>query len=119
MVAEWSQLPHEFLQLISQKLNRELYLIRSRSFGQFSCQLFRSHPNIDVVMYLIKHDIFLFKPPKHQQNLHQRPWLIRIGPDFDGKTKLLHPLLFDGPLPSLFNYVLNFNKLSVIHLRHM
>ncbi|AES69423.1 hypothetical protein MtrunA17_Chr3g0088641 [Medicago truncatula] len=142
MAADWSQLPRELLQLISQKLNRELYLIRSRSvcswwrssipnyyqkhylpvkFGQLSCQLFGSHTNVDAISYLIKHDIFLIKPPKHKQTLHQCPWLIRIGPNFDGKTQLLYPFLFNSykPLPSCFNNVLDFNKLSVIHLRQM
>ncbi|AES77229.1 F-box SKIP23-like protein [Medicago truncatula] len=145
MEVDWSQLPSELLQLISQKLsNIELYLIRFRSVCStwrsssippnyhqnhlrlkfprlFSKQLFNHDidPNIDYVTYLIKHNLFIIKPPTTQ---HQhRPWLIMIGPDFQGKTQLWHPFsLRNEPLSSHFDgNVLDFNKLSVLHIGHM
>jgi hypothetical protein len=113
MEADWSQLPRELLQLISQKLNNsELYLLRFRSvcstwrssvpnycrnnhsflkqIPQFPNEIKppttsnRPTPTSNYVRCLSKQNIFLIKPPKQQTPLH--PWLIRIGPDLDGIT---------------------------------
>jgi len=108
----------ELMQLISEKLNNnEFYLTRFRSV----CPSWRSsisnfhHNNIHSLdPKLYKHNIFLIKPPTKPNQQH-RPWLIRIGPDFEGKTKLWHPLLPHERLPPL-RCVLDFNQLSVYNL---
>lgn len=43
---------------------------------------------------------------------------MKTGPNCDGKTQLLHPFFCHRPLSST-RIVLDFNKLSVLHLRQM
>lgn len=131
---DWSQLPKELLQLISEKLsNTEIYLIRFRSvcstwrrsssiprhphnYSSLKLPMFPDSENFDSC--ISKQNIFLIKPPN--QKTHLRPWLIRIGPNINGKTQLWHPLDLNQTSPSCFPYpydVLDFNKLSVLQLR--
>jgi hypothetical protein len=136
-MADWSQLPTELLQLISQKLNTEFYLLRFRSV----CSTWRSsipnfprnthlpfklpplYPDNDGICYLVKHTIFLIKPstiPKQHQQILQ-PRLIRIGPNVTGKIHLWHPLDLDQRLPFHFPHkvVFDFNHISIIDLGHV
>ena len=141
MAADWSQIPFELLQLISEKLNNsEFYLLRFHSV----CSTWRSssiplsnhqnpkplklphlltkktNTNIgSVSSHLIKHNILLIKPPLCHQTLHHHPWLIRIGPDSNGKTQLWHPFSFNQLLSSNFSSVIDFNKLSVLDFGHV
>ncbi|MCH98677.1 F-box protein, partial [Trifolium medium] len=136
---DWSQLPTELLQLISQKLNSEFYLLRFRSV----CSTWRSSiPNYppnhhlpfklpvpignDSICYLVKHNIFFMKPttitnPHQPQQIHQ-PLLIRIGPNINGKTHLWHPLNLNENLPFHFPdevVVFDFNHISIVDLGHV
>nr|AFK40639.1 unknown [Medicago truncatula] len=141
MAADWSHLPSELLQLISQKLDNELCLLHFRSV----CSTWRSSsiPNLKhknplplnlppfsqsnpffnilnskyTTGHLIKHTFFLIKPPQQQPSLN--PWLIRIGPDVYGKPQLWHPFSSNQLLSSDFNNVLDFNKLSLRILGRM
>ncbi|KEH25340.1 F-box protein SKIP23 isoform X1 [Medicago truncatula] len=65
--------------------------------------------------YITKQNIFLIKPPQQEQTLNLRPSLIRICQNARGKSKLYHPLLQNGD-KFLYNFVLDFNKLSILHL---
>jgi len=132
-MADWSQLPKELVQLISEKLDNEFYLLRFRSV----CSSWRSSipnnrlplnlpqfPNSNntvgsIIRELSKHSFFLIKPPitPNQQTL-QRPWLIRMGESFDGKFYLWHPFFRHQLIPS-FGYVLNLNQISVYSLGHV
>ncbi|GAU12653.1 hypothetical protein TSUD_121450 [Trifolium subterraneum] len=140
-MADWSLLPTELLQLISQKLNSEFYLLRFRSV----CSTWRSsipnhRPNNhlplklppllpdhnDSICYLLKHNIFFIKPttitnPNQPQQILQ-PWLIRIGPNANGKIHLWHPLNFNEHLPFHFPdevVVFDFNHISIVDLGHV
>ncbi|AES69487.2 putative F-box domain-containing protein [Medicago truncatula] len=147
MEADWSQLPRELLQLISQKLdNSELYLLRFRSVCSTWCSSVpnyrcnnhsflkqipqfpneikppttsnRPAPTSNYVRCLSKQNIFLIKPPNQQTPL--RPWLIRIGPDLDGITCLWHPFHLYQKYPLRFAHdLIDFNQLPVLHLGHM
>ncbi|KAK2440291.1 F-box protein SKIP23 [Trifolium repens] len=90
-MADWSQLPTELLQLISEKLKSEFYLLRFRSVCStwrssipnnrpnhhlpFKLPPIHSYPDNDNdnIFYLVKHNIFLIKPTtiptshQHQQ----------------------------------------------------
>ncbi|CAJ2639151.1 unnamed protein product [Trifolium pratense] len=144
-MADWSQLPTELLQLISQKLNSDFYLLRFRSV----CSTWRSsipnHPpnhhlpfklpplpdnnDNDSVCYVVKHNIFLIKPTtitipnqQQQQQIFIKPLLIRIGPNLNGnKIHLWHPLDLDQRLP--FNFtskvVFDFNHISIVDLGYV
>lgn len=139
MEVDWSKLPTELLNLISQRIYDEVDLIRFRSV----CSTWRSssipnhhhilpfkfpllklpvltEPNdIDTInsttsnWYLSKQNIFLIKPPQ-EQTLTLRPWLISTSQNMRGQTKYFHPL----PQYSTFNcgFVLDYNKLHVLHL---
>ncbi|PNX63858.1 F-box protein, partial [Trifolium pratense] len=55
-----------------------------------------------------------------QQQTLSLPWLIRIGPNVNGKTHLWNPLDLHQNLPIDFRYnVLDFNQLSIVELRHV
>ncbi|RHN77156.1 putative F-box domain-containing protein [Medicago truncatula] len=124
--SDWSSLPKELLHLISQRLDVELDLIRFRS----TCSTWRSsslpipnltlkfpHPyqssinNTTQFHSLSKRSFFLIKPPL------QRPWLIKITQNPNGKTKLLHPLLsYQSSHPLHFPHALDFSELYVLEL---
>jgi hypothetical protein len=135
-MADWSQLPTELLQQISQKLNNsQLYLLRFHSV----CSSWRrsSIPNchhnhlpsklphfpadeISYIRHLYKQNVFLIKPPPTNQTpLH--PWLIRIGSDLNAKTYLYHPLHPHHKYDylDLDHHLIDFNQLSVLHLRDL
>ncbi|WJX36874.1 hypothetical protein P8452_24708 [Trifolium repens] len=103
-MADWSQLPNELLQQISQKLNySDLYLLRFRSV----CSSWRRS---------------IFLPNCHH---HLRPWLIRIGPDVYGKPQIWHPFdvylqypLFFAPC-HFVHHLIDFNQLPIIDIGHM
>ncbi|KAK2386301.1 F-box protein SKIP23 [Trifolium repens] len=136
-MADWSQLPKDLLQLISQRLNSEVYLIRFRSV----CSSWRqsSVPNchhnhlpsklphfptdeINNVCDLSKQSIFLIKPPTnlHQQETPLRPWLIRIDTYINGKPYLWHPFDLHQKYPLQFAHdLIDFNQLSILHLRNL
>ncbi|KAK2368751.1 F-box protein SKIP23 [Trifolium repens] len=140
-MADWSLLPTELLQLISQKLNSDFYLLRFRSV----CSTWRSSiPNYppnhhlpfklpplplytdNSICYLLKHTIFLIKPTTipipHQPQQILQPLLIRIGPNKNGKIHLWHPLDLDYHLPFHFPdevVVFDFNHISIVDLGHV
>ncbi|KAK2386300.1 hypothetical protein QL285_060213 [Trifolium repens] len=142
-MADWSQLPTELLQLISEKINSEFYLLRFRSvcstwrrssipnFPHNNPLSFKLPPlfldNNGGICYLVKHTIFLIKPTtipipiphQHQQTLH--PLLIRIGPNVAGKTLLWHPLDLTKDLSFQFPHkiVFDFNHISIVDLGHV
>ncbi|CAJ2639154.1 unnamed protein product [Trifolium pratense] len=137
---DWSLLPTELLQLISEKLNSEFYLLRFRSV----CSTWRSSiPNFrpnhflplklpkpfginnDSMCCLLKHNIFLIKPTtipipiQHQPQKILQPLLIRIGPNVKGKIHLWHPLDLGQRLPFHFPHevvVFDFNHISIVDL---
>jgi len=84
---------------------------------------FRTNPNdIDTIKNnttfcnLSKQNIFLIKPPQQEeQTLTLRPWLIRTNQNTLGQTNCFHPL----PRSLSFDcrFVLDYNKLSAVHLR--
>jgi len=133
---DWSQLPKELLQIISEKLNNtEIYLIRFRSvcstwrrssssprhphnYSSLKLPMFPNFDDFDCVHCISKQGIFLIKPPTtpNQQKTPLHPWLIKIGPNLNGKTQLWHPLDLNQTSLSCFPYpndVIDFNKLSV------
>ncbi|GAU12656.1 hypothetical protein TSUD_121480 [Trifolium subterraneum] len=132
--ADWSELPKDLLNLILNRLDNEIDLIRFRSI----CSTWRSStiPYHDHILpfkvpllrynkssycYLFKCSRFLIKPSPQQQQRQQqeqtlvhRPWLIQIAKKSTGKTKLLNPDLLP---PFYFHSThLDFIKLSVLHL---
>jgi hypothetical protein len=137
--ADWSQLPKDLLNLISQRLNNELDLIRFRSVCSIWHTSIPNHHNIlpfkfplvkfsytyiiDIdsinnkdntsFCHLSKNNIFLIKPKQQQEDQTLRPWLIRIVQSSIGKTQLHHPLSRD---PFHFPHVLDFNRFSLLHL---
>lgn len=124
-VEGWSELPRELLDLISQRIDTEIDLLRFRSvcsnwrsfsipnhfYPPFKVPLFK-HPfsNDDIIpaffVYLSKRCFFLVKPPQ-QEDQGQQPWLIRITQTSTGTAKLSQGEKF---------HVLDFNNLSVLHL---
>ncbi|XP_058752482.1 F-box protein SKIP23-like [Vicia villosa] len=124
-MADWSQLPKDLLQLISEKLNSDFYILRFRSVcSTWRLSIPKPHnyfplelPHFSKYGKLYKHSIFLIKPPAtpNQQTLY-RPWLLRISPTSSGKVNFLHPFLLDTPIQ--FS-LLNFNQLSVYELGHI
>ena len=126
--ADWSELPQELLNLISQRIDNEIDLIRFRSI----CTKWRSFSipnhhrdiltikfplNIDSITNktqfcdLSKHSFFLIKPPP-QTLIH--PWLTKITQNSTGKIKRYLPLRrHSSPSPSP---VFDFNNFSLIHL---
>ncbi|CAI8596154.1 unnamed protein product [Vicia faba] len=134
--ADWSCLPPELLEQISERLNSEIYIFRFRSVcswwrdctprypNNHSSWELPEFPDSDEVFYvrrLSKQHIYLIKPPQHQQTLC--PWLIRIGRDLNGNLHLWHP--FDGCQSSLLfapfylaRSLIDFNHLPVLDLEH-
>jgi len=141
MAADWSELPKDLLNLISERIDSELDLTRFRSV----CSNWRSssipnhHPNstIEFPLFkapflsdsinnitsfckLFKHSFFLIKPPlQQQQQTLVQPWLIRITQTSSDKNRLIHPFLthqYQSPYPFHFPHALNFSELSVRHL---
>jgi hypothetical protein len=141
MAADWTQLPKDLLQLISDKLNSEFYQLRFRSV----CSSWRSsipknhHHHLNLpskfpapsnsnnilidhhsnsnsnnnasTFPLSKRTLFLITPPPNQQTLN--PWLIKIGPDSHHQTHLWHPLSRDTQFPLYYPILMDFNQLSV------
>ncbi|GAU12095.1 hypothetical protein TSUD_00610 [Trifolium subterraneum] len=126
--ANWSELPTELLNLISQRINNDLDLIRFRSVCHnwrtssisyhhhhtlpFNLPHFISHYPL---CSLSKHIIVLIKSPQKQDQETLQPWLIKISKNSNGETQLVHPL-HDNLNIYRFPYDLDFNKLSVVHL---
>ncbi|PNY04261.1 F-box family protein [Trifolium pratense] len=143
MAADWTQLPKDLLQFISEKLNSEFYQLRFRSV----CSSWRSsvpknhHHHLNLpskfptpsnsnniddhsnsnsnnnnasTFPLSKRTLFLITPPPNQQTL--QPWLIKIGPDSHDLIHLWHPLSRDKQFPLHSPHVIDFNHLSVIDL---
>jgi hypothetical protein len=135
--ADWSELPKDVLNLISQRIDNEFDFIRFRSV----CSNWRSFsiPNhltntlpfkfpllkhsiinsdidnqvFDQFCSLSKRIIFLIKPsPQQDQTLVHRPWLIRVTE----KTKLYKSPLFKFQLPSLLPFSIDLNNSSVLNL---
>jgi hypothetical protein len=134
---DWSELPKELLNLISQRFDVEVDLIRFRSICSNWRRSSISNHHTSILPFKIpvpklpffntdtssfcsfsKQSIFLIKPPPQQQQDQTllRPWLIRTRQNSIGKPKLLHPFLPDSH-PVRFPHVLNFNKFSILHLR--
>jgi hypothetical protein len=141
--ADWSELPKDLLNLISQRLDNELIdLIRFRSVcSNWHSSAIPNHHNIlpfkfpllkfsytniiDIdsinnndntsFCHLSKNTIFLIKPKQHQHEQTLRPWLIRIVQNSVGKTQLHHPLTYSRD-PSHFPHVLDSNQFSILHL---
>jgi len=141
MEVDWSKLPTELLNLISQRIYGEVDLIRFRSVCStwrsssspnhhdilpFKFPLLKlpvlSDPNdVDTInnttsfWYLCKQNIFLIKPPQEEeQTLTLHPWLISTSQNTSGQTKHSHPLPQYGTFNC--NFVLDYNKLPVLHL---
>ncbi|XP_058752472.1 uncharacterized protein LOC131625648 [Vicia villosa] len=103
-MADWSQLPKDLLQLISQKLNSDFYILRFRSV----CSTWRLS-----IPKLYNDIMFLIKPPVTPNEQTLRPWLVRISPTSTGKFNLCHPLLRDSLNIPSDPPMLDFNQLSV------
>ncbi|KAK2386316.1 F-box protein SKIP23 [Trifolium repens] len=134
--AEWSELPKELLNLISERIDNEIDLIHFRSV----CSSWRSSSSIpnhrintlpfklpllgyygdnkvsDPLCYLSKRIIFLIKPSPQQDQTLVRPWLIRVTQNPSGKTKLYKSPLFKFELPSLFPFSIDLINTSVLNL---
>ena len=141
---DWSKLPMELLNLISQRIDDEIDLIRFRStcstwrsssvlkllqilpskFPLFKLP-FLSDPNdMDTINgnnppfgRLSKQTLYLIKPPlqEEEEQTLLRPRLIRVSRNKRSQTRFFHPLLNYDPI-SCKRFVLDFNKLSVLHL---
>ncbi|XP_073224266.1 F-box protein SKIP23-like [Cicer arietinum] len=114
-MADWSELPRDLLQLISEFLQSEFYLLRFRSV----CSTWRSSISNNLHLYLPSQ----FPNPSHSINLHSNtntfPLSKRtIGPNSRDQTNLFHPLARDTPFPLRSPNVIDFNQLNVIHLGH-
>ncbi|AES69438.1 putative F-box domain-containing protein [Medicago truncatula] len=129
------ELPTELLNLISQRIDDELDLIRFRSvcstwrrssnsnhhpnsalkLPQLSYNLSDTINNINTSPFccLFKRTIYLIKPLRHHKQ--HRPWLIRVTQNSHGK-KLFHLLFKSFYYSHCFPRVLDFNKLSVLNL---
>ncbi|MCH82902.1 F-box protein [Trifolium medium] len=138
--SDWSELPKDLLNLISQQINNEVDLIRFRSICSnwrsssipihhsnilpFKFPLLEFPFNIDSInnntsfCNFSKCSYFLIKPPPQQQQktLFRRPWLIRVIQNSSGKTKLSQFPLPRFDLPSPFQFSLDLNRFSVLHL---
>jgi hypothetical protein len=128
--AGWSELPIELLNLISERLDDKIDIIRFRSI----CSTWRSstipnhHHHLPFKLprskqlsfvYLSKCSHFLIKPSpqtqqQQEQTLVRHPWLIQISKNTTGKLQLLLPHLIS---PSYFHSThLDFIQLSILHL---
>ncbi|XP_058762301.1 F-box protein SKIP23-like [Vicia villosa] len=139
-MADWTMLPKELLQLISEKLNSEFYRIRFRSvcstwrfsipkpYNPFPFYLPQFPDSSSSSIYsrdsdihkLDKHNIFILKPPTtpNQQTLY-RPWLVRISPTSSGKFNLWHPLSRNSLNIPYDSSVLDISQLSVFDIAQM
>ncbi|XP_045810189.1 F-box protein SKIP23-like [Trifolium pratense] len=138
----WSKLPKDLLNMISERLDNENDLIRLRSI----CSHWRSssipnhHANILAFKFplfkcvsptdtinnntnvpfcsLSKCSLFLVKRPPQQreQQTLLSPWLIRVTQNSTGKTQLSQSPLLPFDLPSPFQFSLDLNKFSVLHV---
>jgi len=135
MAVDWSELPNDLSNLISQGFDNKIDLIRFRSI----CSNWRSssipihHSNILTIQFplfqsplninsinnitefhnLSKHGFFLMKPP--QASRRHRPWLFRITHS-TGKIQFHDPLLRRGLHSSSDPVFFDFNKFSLLHL---
>jgi len=120
--ADWSELPNDLLNLISQRIDNEIDLIRFRSI----CSHWRSssipnyHRDMLTIKFLLfefplsKHSFFLIKPP--QVRCRRPPWLLRITQNSAGKTQFHQPLRQYG-LSNHHEFVcFDFNRFSLLHL---
>ncbi|AES58690.2 hypothetical protein MtrunA17_Chr1g0146401 [Medicago truncatula] len=136
MPVDWSELPNDLLNLISQLFDNKIDLNSFRSICSnwrsasipnqhrniFTLQfpLFRPPFNIDSInnisefRNLSKHGFFLIKPP--QVGRHRRPWLFRITQNSTGKIQFHDPLLRRGLHSSSDPVFFDFNKFSLLHL---
>ena len=103
--ADWSELPNDLVNLISQRFDKDLDLIRFKSV----CSMWRrssiSNHHHQILPFklprftsnsLSKHILYLIKPPPppppQEQEIPLRHWLIRITKNSRGETQLFHPL---------------------------
>ncbi|KAK2440334.1 hypothetical protein QL285_011757 [Trifolium repens] len=140
--ADWSELPKDLLDLISERIDNEIDLIRFRSI----CSTWRSStipihrhilpfkfplPKLPFAIdsinnsdtsfcYLSKRSLFLIKPPQQDQTLIRRPWLVKITQNSSGKTRLSQSSLISIHKTNTsafhFPHFLDFNQLSVLNL---
>ncbi|KEH34029.1 F-box SKIP23-like protein [Medicago truncatula] len=128
MAPDWSKLPKDLLQLISEKLDSELYQLRFRSVCSSWHSSIPKKPLLDLpsnfpfpsnntsntnTFPLSKRSILLITPPN--QTLHP-PWLIKIGPDSRDKTRLWYPLSLDYQLYLQLPQLIDFKEYHIIHL---
>ncbi|PNY00034.1 F-box protein [Trifolium pratense] len=130
MAAEsnWSELPKDLLYLIWQQIDNEIDLIRFRSICshwrsssippiQHSNILLSKFPHLKFPFNFSKCSYFLIKqPPQQQQIALFRPWLIRVTQNLSGKTKLSEFPLLPFNLTSPFQFSLDLNRFSLLHL---
>jgi hypothetical protein len=142
MAADWSQLPKDILNLVCERLDNELDLIRLRSICSHwrSSSVLNHHTNILPFKFpllkcvsptdtinnntnipfcsLSKRSLYLVKPPPQQQEQQTLipPWLIRVAQNSTGKTKLSQSPLLPFDLPSTFQFSLDLNKFPVLRL---
>ncbi|AES75155.1 TIR domain protein [Medicago truncatula] len=141
---DWTKLPKDLLNLISQRIYDEVDLIRFQSV----CSTWRSssvpnhHPispfkfpllkfpflsdsnDIDTInsnnntsfCYLTKQNLYLIQPPQQQQEEQRllRPWLVGVGQNTHGQTKYINPVMQNCSF--VVHSVIDHNKLSVLHL---
>ncbi|XP_058752483.1 F-box protein SKIP23-like [Vicia villosa] len=123
-MADWSHLPKDILQLISEKLNSDFYILRFRSVcSTWRLSIPKPHnhfplklPHFSKYGKLYNDNIFLIKPPVTPNQQTLRPWLVRISPTSTGKFNLWHPLLRDSLNIPSDPPVLDFNQLSVFNI---
>jgi hypothetical protein len=140
VVADWSQLPKDLLNLISERIDNDLDLIRFRSvcsswrsssipnlhhhvslpfkFPHLKCSVYiNSYVNNEQVSDpLSKRNIFLIKAPQQQDETLIRPWLIRVTQNSSGKAKLYESPLIPFELPSNFSFSIDLYKSSILNL---
>ncbi|AES69477.1 F-box SKIP23-like protein [Medicago truncatula] len=136
--ADWSDLPKELLNMISERIDIEINMIRFRSVCSnwlrsssvpnhhlnltINFPLHKSLSNSTITSFccLSKRSIFLIKPqpPQKQQQTLIRPWLVRITQNSSGKKKRFDPFLSHHSSSTSFYLprVIDFHKLSVLHL---
>ncbi|CAJ2639142.1 unnamed protein product [Trifolium pratense] len=121
VVADWSQLPKDLLNLISERIDNKFDFIRFRSV----CSSWRSfsipnHHHISLPFKFpnlkYKRNIFLIKAPQQQDETLIRPWLIRVTQNSSGKIKLYESPLISFELPSTFSFSIDLYKSSVHNL---
>ncbi|KAE9584874.1 putative F-box domain-containing protein [Lupinus albus] len=141
-MGEWSQLPKELLNLISERLESSLYLLRFRSVCsswrsstssipnhyhhhhhlRFNFPIFSNDPTAPNQIHnstfsLSKRTLFLINPPQQNQQQLLQPWLIKIGHDPSEKTQLWHPLSRFAIKSSILPPPLSFPELlDIYHL---